>query len=148
MTDGGNTTRPTGASVADFLAAVDHPARRADALALDAIFREVTGWQGQMWGPSIVGYGSYHYRYDSGREGDMCRTGFSPRKAKHSIYLMGRYCDEETGLRCDELMERLGKHSTGASCLYVNKLADIDLDVLEQLVRLSWDAMNRRYPEG
>ena len=141
-------TQITDVDPADFIAAVEPAAKREDAQVLDALFRRVTGETPKMWGPSIIGYGSYHYKYDSGREGDMCRTGFSPRKAKHSIYLMGRYCDEETGLRCDELMERLGKHSTGASCLYVNKLADIDLDVLEQLVRLSWDAMNRRYPEG
>ncbi|MCP5383681.1 MAG: DUF1801 domain-containing protein [Sphingomonadaceae bacterium] len=141
-------TQITDVDPADFIATVEPAAKREDAMVLDALFRRVTGETPKMWGPSIIGYGSYHYKYDSGREGDMCRTGFSPRKAKHSIYLMGRYCDEETGLRCDELMERLGKHSTGASCLYVNKLADIDLDVLEQLVRLSWDAMNRRYPEG
>lgn len=76
----------------------------------------------------------------------MCRTGFSPRKAKHSIYLMARYCDEDTAQAAEKLFERLGKHMNGKSCLYVNKLADIDLDVLEQLIRLNWDEMNRRYP--
>ena len=100
-----------------------------------------------MWGPSIIGFGQYHYKYESGREGDSMRSGFSPRKAKHSLYLMGRYVDEATGKKVDALLETMGKHSTGASCVYVNKLADIDLEVLEEIVALCWETMNRVYPD-
>ena len=94
----------------------------------------------------MIGYGTYHYKYESGREGDFLRTGFSQRKAKHSIYLMGGYCDEATGEKNEELLARLGKYSAGASCLYINKLADVDMAVLEELVRLNWETMNRIYP--
>lgn len=141
-----NKTKPTEVSVATFIDRVDHAGKREDAKVLDALFRRVTGEEPQMWGPTIIGYGAYHYKYESGREGDMCRTGFSPRKARHSLYLMGQYCDEDTTAKSAGLLGKLGKHSKGASCLYVNKLADVDMDVLEELVRLSWDAMNRVYP--
>ncbi len=141
-------TVPTGVSVEEFIAGVEPASKREDARILDALFRKVTGQEPQMWGPSIIGYGAYHYKYDSGREGDMCRAGFSPRKARHSLHLMGRYCDDATGKKVDALLENMGKHKTGASCVYVNKLADIDLDVLEEIVSECWDAMNRIYPEG
>jgi len=141
-----NKTQPTAASVEAFIESVEHPGKREEAQVLDALFRRVTGEEPVMWGPTIIGYGQYHYKYDSGREGDMCRTGFSPRKAKHSLYLMGRYVDPDTQARSEALFARLGKYKTGASCLYVNKLADVDLEVLEELVKLSWDAMNERYP--
>ena len=94
----------------------------------------------------MIGYGTYHYKYDSGREGDFLRTGFSPRKAKHSIYLMGGYCDEVTSATNEKLLSKLGKYSQGKSCLYINKLADVDLAVLEELVQVNWDAMNSVYP--
>ena len=123
-----NITRPTQVSVDQFLAAVEPERKRQEALQLDALFRRVTGWAPLMWGPSMIGYGSYHYRYASGREGDMLATGFSPRKARHSIYILPGYADYS------DLLQRLGKHSTGKSCLYVNKIADIDLDVLEELI--------------
>jgi len=97
-----------------------------------------------MWGPSIIGYGSYDYVYDSGRSGTMCRAGFSPRKAAMTLYLMGQY--EKRQPEADALLARLGKHKNGKSCLYINKLADVDLEVLEKLVVLSWDVMNERYP--
>ncbi|MEM7703464.1 MAG: DUF1801 domain-containing protein [Pseudomonadota bacterium] len=142
-----NKTQPTAVSVEDFIASVEPEAKREDAKVLDALFRKVTGEEPTMWGPTIIGYGGYHYKYESGREGDMCRSGFSPRKAKHSLYLMGRYCDETTGKKVDALLEKMGKHKTGASCVYVNKLADIDLDVLEEIVAECWEAMNRVYPE-
>lgn len=140
MSDGGNETRPTGASVADFLAGIGHPTRRADAQALDAIFREVTGWPGQMWGPSIIGYGSYHYRYDSGREGDMCATGFSPRKANLVLYIMPGYQDY------GDLLAGLGKHRLGKSCLYITRLANIDTGVLKRLIRTGLDDLAAKYP--
>ena len=136
----GNKTRPTGAAVAEFIAQVEHPTRRADAHRLDEIFREATGWQPQMWGPSIVGYGSYHYRYDTGREGDMCATGFSPRKSNLSIYIMPGYADFA------DTLARLGKHKLGKSCLYVTKLADIDEDLLKELIRAGLDDLGRKYP--
>ncbi|TRD12362.1 DUF1801 domain-containing protein [Erythrobacter insulae] len=145
MTDA--KTRPTEISVEQFIESVEPPAKREDAMILDALFREVTGEQPQMWGPTMIGYGSYHYKYDSGREGVSMRTGFSPRKAKHSLYLMGRYCDEQTGKKVDALLEKMGKHKTGASCVYINKLGDIDLHVLEKIIGKCWDAMNRMYPE-
>lgn len=140
-------TVPTQVSVDEFIKSVEPEAKREDARILDALFRKVTGEKPQIWGPSIIGYGSYHYEYDSGREGDFMRSGFSPRKAKHSLYLMGRYCDQETGRKVDGLLEKMGKHKTGASCVYVNKLADIDLAILEEIIGECWDAMNRKYPD-
>lgn len=137
-------TKATEASVADFIAAVPEARRREEAAVIDTIHRRVTGLEPKMWGPSIIGYGSYDYAYDSGRSGTMCRAGFSPRKAAMTLYLMGHYCDRQP--EADALFARLGKYKTGKSCLYVNKLADVDLDVLEQLIVLSWDVMNERYP--
>ncbi len=141
-----NKTGPTDVSVEAFILALEPEARREDAKVLDALFRRVTGEKPVIWGPSIIGYGQYHYRYDTGREGDFMRAGFSPRKARHSLYLMGRYIDEETGRTVDALLARMGKHKTGASCVYVNKLADIDLAVLEEVVGVCWEAMARKYP--
>lgn len=140
-------TKPTAVSVEEYIEAVEPASKREEAKVLDALFRKVTGQDPRIWGPSIIGYGSYHYKYESGREGDMCRSGFSPRKAKHSLYFMGRYCDEATGKKVDRLLNKMGKHKTGASCVYVNKLADIDLAVLEEIIGECWDAMNRKYPE-
>ncbi|MBU1824711.1 MAG: DUF1801 domain-containing protein [Alphaproteobacteria bacterium] len=137
-------TKATEVSVADFIAAVPDARRREEAAVVDAIHRRVTGLAPKMWGPSIIGYGSYDYVYDSGRSGTMCRAGYSPRKAAMTLYLMGHYCDRQP--EADALFARLGKYKTGKSCLYVNKLADIDLGVLEQIVALSWDVMNERYP--
>ena len=137
-------TKATGVSVADYIAAQDSAQRREEADALDALFRRVTGCEPQMWGPSIIGYGSYHYKYESGREGTMCRTGFSPRKAALTLYAMGGPADLAAGAG---LLARLGKHTTGKGCLYIKKLADVDLGVLEELVVLSWERMNREYPD-
>lgn len=145
MAGSANKTTATLVSVADFLAAVPDPRRREEAAVIDALHRRVTGCEPVMWGPSIIGYGSYHYRYDSGREGVMCRAGFSPRKAAMTVYLMGDYCDHRA--EADNLFARLGKHTTGKSCLYIKKLADVDLEVLEKLVALSWACMNERYPD-
>jgi hypothetical protein len=137
-------TRATEAGVADFIAAIPETRRREEAALVDAMHRRVTGLEPRMWGPSIIGYGSYDYVYDSGRSGTMCRAGFSPRKTAMTLYLMGHYLDRQP--EADALLAKLGKHKTGKSCLYVNKLADVDLAVLEQLVALSWDVMNARYP--
>ncbi|MBA3941944.1 MAG: hypothetical protein C0520_12110 [Sphingopyxis sp.] len=137
-------TKATEVNVADFIAAVPEARRREEATVIDAMHRRVTGLEPKMWGPSIIGYGSYDYVYGSGRSGTMCRAGFSPRKAAMTLYLMGHYCDRQP--EADALLARLGKYKNGKSCLYVNKLADVDLDVLERLVALSWDVMNARYP--
>ena len=134
-------TRPTQVSVDAFLDAVENPVRRADGKAVRALMERVTGEPATMWGPSIVGFGSYHYRYDSGHEGDACRMGFSPRKAELVLYVLA----DRPGL--DEDLARLGKHKTGKVCLYLKKLADVDGEVLEKIVRGAWEEMNRRYPD-
>ena len=121
-------TKPTVASVEVFLEAVEHDTRRSDGFALLDLFNRITGWKPTMWGPSIIGYGRYHYRYSSGREGDFLVTGFSPRKSSLSIYIMPGYRD------MTEKLARLGKHKIGRSCLYINKLGDVDLDVLEEII--------------
>ena len=140
-------TKPTEVDTADYIAAVEPAAKRADAEVLDAMFRRVTGDPPRMWGPSIIGYGSYHYRYPSGHEGRAPRVGFSPRKAKHSLYLLG--CGGEgADARFEALLGRLGKHSRGVGCLYVNKLADIDLLVLEEMVALRWQQSFGDWPES
>jgi len=126
----GNKTVGTQASVDAFIDSVEHPIRRQDAQRLNQIFREVTGFEPVMWGPTIIGYGRYHYMYDSGREGDCQATGFSPRKSNLSIYIMPGYEDYS------ELLGRLGKYKMGKSCLYINKLADVDEAVLRELIRV------------
>ena len=115
-------------AVRAFLEAVEHPTRRADALRLDEIFRDVTGFTPQLWG-TIVGYGRYHYVYDSGREGDCQATGFAPRKSNLALYIMPGYAD------FSEILGRLGKHKRGAACVYINKLADVDEAVVAELIR-------------
>lgn len=124
-----NKTQATDLDVGAFLTNIDHPVRRADALVLDDLFRRVTGWSPRMWGPTIVGYGSYDYVYDSGREGTSFATGFSPRKASLSLYIMPGYQD------FDEILSRMGKHKKAKACLYINKLADVDLTVVEEVIR-------------
>ncbi|MGH1503749.1 MAG: DUF1801 domain-containing protein [Acidimicrobiales bacterium] len=124
----GNKTTPTEVDPADFVAAVEHPTRRADAEVLVEMMRRVTGCEPRMWGPTIIGFGRYHYRYESGREGEFMLTGFSPRKANLVLYILPGYDD------LGDALARVGKHKLGKSCLYVNKLADVDLDVLEELV--------------
>ena len=126
-------TKPTDVSVDAFLDGVVHPVRRADGKAVRAMMERVTGEPAVMWGPSIVGFGRYHYRYASGHEGDMCRVGFSPRSANLVLYV-GGFPEYE------ELLAKLGKHKTSKVCLYINKLADVDQGVLEEIVRRSYAA--------
>jgi len=140
-------TKPTRADVDAFVASAQPERRQDEARQLIDLFARVTGEEPIMWGPSIIGFGSYNYRYDSGREGTMCRTGFSPRKAKLSLYLMGAYCTPEAQAVQQHLLDRLGKHSLEKSCLYINRLEQVDLAVLEQLIRNNWDLMNERYLE-
>ncbi len=135
-------TLPTEVDPKDFLAAVEHPKRRADGERLLQLMAEITGETARMWGPSIVGFGSYHYVYDSGREGDWPLTGFSPRKTSMVLYIMagfGRY---------EQLMARLGKHKTGSSCLYINKLEDVDEAVLRELIAESAAHIRSKYQPG
>ena len=124
-------TQANDASVADFLAAVPDPTRRADCLAVAELMREVTGAEPRMWGPSIVGFGRYRYRYASGREGEWPLAAFSPRKQNLTLYVLTGFDGE------DALLARLGKHTTGTSCLYLKRLADVDRAVLRELVERS-----------
>ena len=132
-------TRETAASVEEFLNGIENRTRREDGLAMLDLMREVTGEEARMWGGSIVGFGSYHYVYESGREGDAMLTGFSPRKQNLAIYVMPGFS------AYDSLLDKLGKHKTGKSCLYINKLADVDLKVLRTLVRRSVQVMRKKY---
>lgn len=134
-----NKTKPTDVSVDEFIASVEHLTRRADAIVLNELFQEVTGFKPKMWGPTIIGYGKYHYKYDSGREGDMCATGFSPRKANLSLYIMPGYQDFEG------ILGRLGKYKRGKACLYINKLADVDTDVLREIIRAGLDDLDAKW---
>ena len=125
-----NKTRPTEVSVAGFIEAVTDETKRKDAKALMKLLQKATGEKPKMWGPSIIGFGSYHYKYESGREGDMPLAGFSPRKAAIVLYGLGA-SDSEA------LLAKLGKHTTGGGCIYIRKLADVDPTVLEALVAKS-----------
>jgi hypothetical protein len=126
-----NLTKPTKVKVEDFLNAVEHPTRKKDGFKLLQIMGEITKEEPVMWGPSIVGFGTYHYKYKSGREGDMPLTGFSPRKQSLSVYIMPGYDDYS------DLLEKLGKHKMGKSCLYINKLSDVDITVLKEILAQS-----------
>lgn len=127
-------------SVIEFIESVESEKKKADAYKLLEIFEEVTGFKEKMWGSSIIGFGSYHYKYASGREGDAPLVAFSPRKAKISLYL-----DEESEER-EELLENFGKHTKGKACIYVNKLADINIDVLKDLIKHTVEKYQKLYP--
>ena len=133
-------TRPTDQDVEGFLDSIVDAQQRQDCRTLAALMREVTGAEPRMWGDSIVGFGSYHYRYATGREGDWLLTGFSPRKQNLTLYLMGGFQGYP------ELLAALGRHSTGQSCLYVKSLADVDMDRLRALVQASVAHMRAAYP--
>ncbi|MEC7289142.1 MAG: DUF1801 domain-containing protein [Pseudomonadota bacterium] len=130
MANANNKTQATSVDPQDFIAAVEPDKKKVDAEALLAFFNRVTGLNPKMWGPSIIGYGRYHYKYESGREGEFMLTGFSPRKQNLTLYVMPGYRFGEM----QEKLSRLGKHKLGKSCLYINKLADVDMDVLEEIV--------------
>src|SRR5271168_4610649 len=123
-----NKTKPTKLSVAAFIAALADPAKRTDAKVLVKLLQSATGERPKMWGPSIIGFGSYHYRYESGREGDMPLAGFSPRKAAIVLYGLNGFSEAE------EWLAKLGKHTGGRGCLYIKKLADVDRKVLETMI--------------
>lgn len=136
-----NKTKPTDQSPEDFLDAIENDIRRADGVSLLSMMQRITGEPAVMWGPSIIGFGSYAYRYESGREGRAMLTGFSPRKAHLVLYIMPGFSDYEG------LLSRLGKHKTGKSCLYVKRLSDIDETVLDELITLSVSHM-RQYDKA
>ena len=139
-----NKTQALDASVGDHLQTVEPQRRREEALGLDVLFQEATGWQPVLWGTSpssaMIGYGQYHYTYASGRSGTFFATGFAPRKAKLSIYIMPGYQDY------GPILARLGKHTRGKSCLYLNKLADADPSVLKELICAGIDDLKEKYP--
>jgi hypothetical protein len=134
-----NKTKATKLSVAAFIDALTDQTRRSDAKALVKLMKNASGETPQMWGPSIVGFGSYHYRYESGREGDMPLVAFSPRKAATVLYNLTGTSESKV------LLRKLGKHTTGKGCLYIKKLADVDPQVLETMVLKSLAAMRARY---
>ncbi|MCC6930106.1 MAG: DUF1801 domain-containing protein [Gemmatimonadaceae bacterium] len=133
-------TRPTNASVSDYIASRANDAQRADCKTLIAMMRKATGKPPRMWGPSIVGFGSYHYEYASGHSGDSCLTGFAIRGREVVLYLAAE------GARPQALLKQLGKHRMGKSCLYLKSLADVDLEVLRELIDGSIAEVRRRYP--
>lgn len=134
-------TKETDNSVVEFIESVDSPKKREDAYKLLDIFTETTGYEAKMWGPSIIGFGSYHYKYKTGHEGDAPLVGFSPRKAKISLYFAPGDPDRA------ELLEKFGKHTTGAACVYINKLADVDVEVLKALIKQSMQFLLKTYPQ-
>lgn len=133
-------TKQNNSSVIDFIENVENPKKREDAYKLLDIFTETTGYKAKMWGTSIIGFGAYHYRYDSGHEGDAPLVGFSPRKAKISLYFSTG--DKERG----DLLKDFGKHTAGKACVYINKVADIDIDVLKALINQSVSFLQETYP--
>lgn len=133
-------TKETEASVIEFIENVENLKKREDAYKLLDIFTETTGFPAKMWGPSIIGFGSYHYKYESGHEGDAALVGFSPRKAKISLYFT-----TDEAIR-GEFLKDLGKHTSGKSCVYINKVADIDVDVMKALINQTVTFMQNLYP--
>jgi hypothetical protein len=134
-------TKVNDASVEDFLHTVEHPVKRADSFTILEMMAEITGVTPKMWGGSIVGFDTYHYVYASGREGDWPIVGFSPRKQNISLYIMPGFTNFKP------LLKKLGKHKTSKACLYINKLADVDLDILKELTQQSVDYMRNKYPK-
>ena len=133
-------TKQTEASVEEYLDTIEDPRRRADCAVISALMKKVTKCEPKMWGPSIVGFGSYHYRYETGHEGDACLVGFSSRKPEIVVYIAAGFESRE------KLLQELGKHRTGKVCVYIKRLSDIDVVVLEKLVKASVAAMRKRYP--
>jgi len=134
-------TKPTEQSVEGFLDKVSSEKVRDDCFTLIQLMKKITGAPPKMWGPSIIGFGKYHYRYDSGHEGYSCLTGFSPRKANISLYVIPGFSQSP------DLLKKLGKHKAAKGCVYIKKLEDVDLSVLEKLIRSSVDFLKKKYPE-
>jgi hypothetical protein len=134
-------TKPTEQSVEDFLSKVSDEKVRDDCYVLVKLMSKATGSLPKMWGPTIVGFGNYHYRYDSGHEGDACLTGFSPRKQNITVYVMPGFNQHA------DLLEKLGKHKAGKGCLYIKKLEDVNSTVLESLIKQSVNFLKTKYPD-
>lgn len=132
-------TKVTDKSVEKFLDALENDEKRDDAYAILDMMAQATKEDAKMWGPSIIGFGSYHYKYDSGHEGDMLIVGFSPRKPAHTLYLFNDFPEY------DELMQQLGKYKTSKACIYIKKLADVDLKILKELIKLSVKYSKAKY---
>ncbi|GAB5475703.1 MAG: hypothetical protein Mars2KO_38020 [Maribacter sp.] len=133
-----NKTRPTSTSVQEFIETVTNETRRSDSLVLLELYKKITGHPPILWGNSLIGFGSYHYKYDSGREGDMLLAGFSPRKQNIALYNTGH-------VRYPELLAKLGKYKTGKSCLYITRLSNVDMAVLTQLIESGYNHMKSKY---
>lgn len=142
MAGNANKTTPTSRDVLDFVGSIDDEQKRADSLALIDMMRGITGHEPVMWGPSIIGFDSYHYKSEAGREGDMCAIGFSPRKAALTIYIYEGFNDH------GDLLAKLGKHTTSMGCLYVKKLSDVDTDVLGELVTRAYKHLKSDEPKA
>lgn len=136
-----NKTQANEVSVVKFLTGVTPDQKRQDAFAILEMMERLSGYTAKMWGPSIIGFGQYHYKYASGREGDFMRIGFSPRKANISLYIIAGFEKHK------DLLDELGKHKTGKSCLYINHLKDIKPKVLEQLIIKELEYMAEKYPD-
>lgn len=134
-------TKENDKSVIEYIESVESPKKREDAYKLLDIFSDVSGYQAKMWGSSIIGFGKYHYKYPTGHEGDAPLVGFSPRKAKISLYFATGDTERE------KLLEKFGKHTSGKACVYINKLADIDTEVLEELITQSINFLRKTYPD-
>ena len=134
-------TQPNNQSVEAFLDTIEPESKRDDAREVLKLMKKVSGEDPVMWGDSIVGFGKYHYVYESGREGDWMLTGFSPRKQSLTLYLMSGYAE------MDQLLKKLGKYKHSVSCLYIKRLSDIDMNVLEEMIRISIDIIKKRYAE-
>ena len=132
-------TKKTDESVTTFLNTVDDETKRTDCFEIVDMMREITGLPPKMWGPAIIGFGSYHYKYESGREGDMCVIGFSPRKQNITLYV--KIAAEET----NTLLEKLGKYKTGKGCLYIQKLSDVNIEVLKKIIKTAFEYVNEKY---
>jgi hypothetical protein len=134
-------TKVNESDVIAYIESIEHSQKREDAYRLLDVFTETTGFQAKMWGASIIGFGAYHYKYASGHEGDAPLVGFSPRKAKISLYFATGYTQR------DRLLKEFGKHSSGKACVYINKVSDIDIEVLKALIEQSVTFLKETYPE-
>jgi hypothetical protein len=132
-------TKPTEQSVDHYLDAIADENTRADCRTLIKLMKKATGHAPKMWGPAIIGFDQYHFKYESGREGDICLIGFSPRKQNLTLYVLAGFPDQE------ELLKKIGKHKTGKGCLYIKRLDDVDMDVLESLIRRSVESMRKKH---
>ena len=139
MANANNKTVPTDLSVEDYLNAIENPQRKEDCKRINEIIKKITNFEPVMWGTSIIGYGSCHYKYESGREGDMPMTGFSNRKQSITLYIISNFKKHE------ELLSKLGPYKNGKSCLYIKRLSDINVEILEEMIKLDFEYLKEKY---